>query len=428
MRSALPAWLAVWLLATLGQLSTANAQPSVRALTETLIGPAPGSARPGTIIPVGWARLNTGTEPLSVEFPPSVEVILITGSKEQTTQAARRADEPATAKPLLPGEFKQARYDVLLPVNVPMDKPLELRLRGIEASPIVLHLRPRSGPAPEAEPNSTPPDAGAGATTALGRFVREAEPTKASTGYDPGSFFKEHFFGYEPFYFIAGSRIPNARFQVSLRYQLVNNESAFATHHPWTKGVNFAYTQTSLWDLASPSTPFFDTSYKPEMLYLWQHVDRGRWGDGVQLDLQGGLQHESNGKGGLDSRSLNIAYLRPTLTLGEPDRFQFTLSPRAWVYAGDLDDNPDLARYRGYMDLRATVGWRRGVQLSTTGRLGDHWEHGSLQWDLTYPMMSLFSGAFSVYLHAQYFTGYGESLLLYNQRSEAFRIGFGLYR
>jgi outer membrane phospholipase A len=31
-------------------------------------------------------------------------------------------------------------------------------------------------------------------------------------------------------------------------------------------------------------------------------------------------------------------------------------------------------------------------------------------------------------LQAQYFTGYGESLLLYNQRSDAFRVGFALYR
>ena len=428
MRSALFAVFTVWLIATAASGPLANAQTAGQALTETLIGPAPASARIGATITLGWARLNTGANAATVEFPPTVDVLLSAGPLEQTVQASRVAGESASTTLLQPGEFKQARYSLGLPASLPRHTALEVRLRGIGASAILIPLQAAGENRSQDETGTTPGAAASGATTALGRFVREAEPTKASGGYEPGSFFKEHFFGYEPFYFIAGPRIPNARFQVSLRYQLVNNESDFAASHPWTKGVSFAYTQTSLWDLASPSAPFFDTSYKPEMLYLWQRVDRGHWGDGVRLDLQGGLQHESNGKGGADSRSLNIAYLRPTLTVGEPDRFQFSLSPRAWVYVGDLDDNPDLARYRGYVDLRGTLGWKRGLQLSTTGRLGDHWEHGSLQWDLTYPMMSLLSGAFSVYLHAQYFTGYGESLLLYNQRSEAFRIGFGLYR
>jgi outer membrane phospholipase A len=38
------------------------------------------------------------------------------------------------------------------------------------------------------------------------------------------------------------------------------------------------------------------------------------------------------------------------------------------------------------------------------------------------------AGSFSLYLQAQYFTGYGESLLGYKQRSDIFRAGFALYR
>jgi outer membrane phospholipase A len=43
-------------------------------------------------------------------------------------------------------------------------------------------------------------------------------------------------------------------------------------------------------------------------------------------------------------------------------------------------------------------------------------------------MMKLLSGSFGVYLHAQYFIGYGESLLLYNERGTSFRLGFSFYR
>jgi outer membrane phospholipase A len=163
------------------------------------------------------------------------------------------------------------------------------------------------------------------------------------------------------------------------------------------------------------------------LLYAWERLAGGS-NDWFRLDLQGGAQHESNGKGGLDSRSLNIAYLKPTLTLGRPGTIQLTLAPRVWVYVGDLDDNPDLKDYRGYGDLRAVVGWSKGLQLSALGRLGDDGNRGSVQLDLTYPMMKLLSESFSVYLHAQYFIGYGESLLLYNERGTSFRVGFSFYR
>jgi outer membrane phospholipase A len=201
------------------------------------------------------------------------------------------------------------------------------------------------------------------------------------------------------------------------------------------------------------SSPFLDTSYKPEIFYLWQRVDRGRWADWVRLDLQGGLQHESNGNPEVNSRlldlgnrvsyytlddsgnqqfktsrSMNMVYLRPTVTFGKADGLQLALSPRVWEYVGDLDDNPDLPFYRGYADLRVTVGWAKGLQLTTTGRLGNEGNRGSLQFDLSYPLMRLFSGSLSVYLYAQYFTGYGESLLLYDRRSDALRFGFALYR
>ncbi|HWH70387.1 MAG TPA: phospholipase A, partial [Candidatus Sulfotelmatobacter sp.] len=266
------------------------------------------------------------------------------------------------------------------------------------------------------------------AKTGLAKLLQQAEPTEPDREFEPGRFFKEHISGYEPFYFIAGTESPNAKFQISFKYQLLNNEGPVARHWTALKGFHVAYTQTSLWDWNQASAPFLDSSYKPELLYLWERVVGGQPTNWFRLDLQTGLQHESNGKGGEDSRSLNIAYLRPTLTFGRDDGLQFTFQPRAWVYVGDLSDNPDLPRYRGYADVRAILGWKRGLQLSGLGRLGEDADRGSLQLDLTYPLMTILSGSFSVYLHAQYFTGYGESLLLYNERSSAFRVGFSLYR
>lgn len=275
-----------------------------------------------------------------------------------------------------------------------------------------------------AQSADTPP---ADSTPRVAHDSATAPAASNPSPFDPGQFLKEHLSGYEPMYFVAGPDSPNAKFQFSIKYQLLNNEGPLARKVPWLRGVNLAYTQTSLWDWNQASAPFLDSSYKPEFLYCWERVVGGRATNSLRLDLQAGLQHESNGKGGLDSRSLNIAYLRPTLTLGRDDHFQLILQPRAWVYLGDLSDNPDIERYRGYADLRAIIGWKQNIQLSAIGRLGNSADKGSLQLDLTFPLMKVWRN-FSAYLQAQYFVGYGESLLLYNQRSTAYRFGFAIYR
>ena len=93
-------------------------------------------------------------------------------------------------------------------------------------------------------------------------------------------------------------------------------------------------------------------------------MDGGRWADWLRLDLQAGFQHESNGKSGADSRSLNMAYVEPKVVVGNEDGFQFSLAPRAWTYVGGLDENPDIKDFRGYVGLRSTLGWANGLLLS----------------------------------------------------------------
>ncbi len=389
-----------------------------------------------------WVQfLNLSNGPVTRAFPAKI-VCRITAGEQVFNTALEARDPSESGKVTIPaGGFVRKEYKLILPQDIEGQALLEVPQIG--ANRVVLDVRKQQEAVPdEAE---EPPK------SFFDRFFREGIVPKKD--YDPAIFFKQHFFGYEPIYFIAGSGRPSTKFQFSLRYQILNREGFLAKKVPPLTGLNFAYTQTSLWDLGSESSPFLDTSYKPELFYLWERVDRKRWADWFRLDLQGGFQHESNGNpeitsdflgegertsyyvedgsGGerlKTSRSLNILYLRPTAVFGKEDRLQFTLSPRVWAYVGNLSDNPDLSDYRGYADLRAIVGWPRGLQLLATGRLGDEGNRGSLQLDLTYPMMRLLSGSFSLYLHVQYFTGYGESLLLYYRRSDAVRFGISIYR
>jgi outer membrane phospholipase A len=373
-------------------------------------------------VPVGsrtnlWLNvLNPSSHDASWTFPRRIEGRMV--SPQGTSESWLELPDTAGAGEvkIAPGTFVRREYLLMIPASV--TGQVVVVFPQLNASRVVLNVQPPPPVAGATEEKEEP---------AFTRLIKHVEPTEPGKPFDPGRFFKEHISGYEPLYFIAGTKSPNAKFQISFRYQLLNNEGPLAIEAPALKGFHVAYTQTSLWDWNAVSAPFFDTSYKPEFLYAWDRVAGGQPPNWYQLDLQGGLKHESNGKAGADSRSLNIACCRPTLTLGRDDGLQLMLQPRAWVYLGDLSDNPDIADYRGYADLRAIVGWKRGLQLSALGRMGKDANHGSLQLDVTYPMMRIF-GSFSLYLDAQYFTGYGESLLEYNRRSEVFRAGFAIYR
>ena len=97
-------------------------------------------------------------------------------------------------------------------------------------------------------------------------------------------------------------------------------------------------------------------------------------------------------------------------------------------YLSNLDDNPDIADYRGYGDLRIVTGWRGGFQLAAVGRMGNDWDKGALELDLSYPLRNITGGNLDLYLYGQFFTGYGESLLRYDDSDTTFRLGVALVR
>jgi phospholipase A1 len=255
------------------------------------------------------------------------------------------------------------------------------------------------------------------------------QPTHTPTGAERTiAEFIGHFSGYEPMYFIAGPVDPLAKFQFSFKYRLLNEDAPLAKALPPLAGLHFAYTQLALWQIDKPSAPLFDNNYKPEFFWSDEDIQRVKIPGVSQFGFQGGYGHESNGKGGTDSREINILFARPIVTFGDPEAFHCYIAPKFYVYLGTLYGNTDIARYRGYCDLRTVIGWRQGLELSALGRVGKNFNRGSIQLDLTYPLRNLLMNNFDVYLDAQYFYGYGESLLTYNQRTSAFRIGLALVR
>ena len=172
--------------------------------------------------------------------------------------------------------------------------------------------------------------------------------------------------------------------------------------------ISFAYAQNSWWQITQDSAPFRESNYRPE-LYVSAPVP-------FADELKIGAMHESNGKGGEESRSWNRLYAQSTWSADG-----FSITPRAW-YAFWLDrTNEDIADYMGYGDLRASYTFGK-QRLSALWRNNLHFDgsnRGAIELNYSFP---IFNSGFYGYL--RYLNGYGESLADYKRSVN--KIGIGL--
>jgi outer membrane phospholipase A len=210
-----------------------------------------------------------------------------------------------------------------------------------------------------------------------------------------------------------------ARYRIGLAYDLT---------HPWhadlPADLSLVYNQTSVWDLNETSRPFRDSSYMPAIaVNNHRPEDRWRLDDGATLWAEAGLRHESNGRSGIASRSIGLLYLRPSLRL-ERAGWAWTISPEAHAYM-KRGDNPDLPRYRGYIDLDTAieVPWRE-LRLDAFVRHGTRPGIWTLHLGASAPLPILSTGG-SPYLQALWVSGYGPTFLEYRDRPGS-RLSLGI--
>lgn len=245
------------------------------------------------------------------------------------------------------------------------------------------------------------------------------------TVYEP---YQKNAASYEPVYFLVGTEPEKSKFQISFKYRLFDADSVFGESNPWVQGLHFGYTQTSFWDLKSDSAPFADTSYKPELFWLSRNFLASEYGFLKGVFLQGGLQHESNGRGGDLSRSTNYGYIKPIFVLYDEDsRMGLEVSTKIWTYINNEDEtNANLADYRGYFDFGVHLSLAESFAAGTQFRWAD--EGLSFQLDISYPLHRIFGDALDIYFYAEYSNQLAESLLEFEERTQAFRLGLAFIR
>lgn len=257
----------------------------------------------------------------------------------------------------------------------------------------------------------------AGATHAGG-----PAPSTALAGPTYGGFerFRSAISPYEPVYFdVGGNDSRMARFQISLKYRLFTPEDPQRPR--FYDGLYLGYTQTSLWDLHSESNPFIDTSFKPSVFWRRDAIFQPE-NSAFFMGLQTGVEHESNGKSGDESRSLNFAYIQPEFNYRFSHGSTLTFAPRVKQYFG-TKDNPDYKDYVGHVDWKVRWAQDDGLVLTGLYRQGDGSRY-STQLEAAWPLKRTFLNM-NGYFHVQYFKGYNETLLGYDQKTGS-QVRFGL--
>lgn len=180
----------------------------------------------------------------------------------------------------------------------------------------------------------------------------------------------------------------------------------------------FAYTQQAFWQSYNDniSAPFRDTNHEPEAFLLYS-VDQGIWGIKPN-SIAIGLNHQSNGQAEPISRSWNRVYMD---FLFETDSMIISVKP--WYRipeARSQDDNPNIEKYFGYGELNLVHVYEDySVDIMIRNNLRVE-NKGAVQVGFTFPAWGKIRG------YVQYFNGYGQSLLDYDNKIQSLGVGIML--
>jgi len=212
---------------------------------------------------------------------------------------------------------------------------------------------------------------------------------------------------------------------VEVKFQISFKKLFWANPFGESSALFFAYTGQSYWQAynSDVSSPFRETNHQPEIFAMWA-TDWKFYGWQIPAFLFG-VEHQSNGRSGLNSRSWNRVYTQWVL---EKNRWVIIFKPwwripedeKSSAFDQKGDDNPDIDNFMGYFELQTRYQWKEnnfGVIVRNNLRPDNK---GAFQFDWTFPLNS--SGQLRGYL--QYFNGYGESLIDYNRLTN--RLGVGL--
>ncbi len=176
----------------------------------------------------------------------------------------------------------------------------------------------------------------------------------------------------------------------------------------------FAFTSVAWWQTFNDdiANPFRETNYEPELFFRTYRRFDLLGLNFVNWDI--GYNHQSNGQSDPTSRGWDRIIGSTAVELTD----DLVLGLRAWyVFDSQEDNNPDIERYLGHGDIG--LGWAPNRNTLTL-MYRPASRGGALQATWSYPISQYLR------LYAQYWNGYGESLIDYDVRTQRFGLGIAL--
>lgn len=226
-----------------------------------------------------------------------------------------------------------------------------------------------------------------------------------------------------------GDTDAQVKFQISMKFRVLEHVLKYNLFPAY-----FAYTQKSLWNVGQQSMPFEENNYNPEFFldYPANAVIIGRFK--LRSIVISPIEHESNGLVGVQSRSWNRQYVLLRFGLESKEKLAVTNSflpdkasmyIKLWYASGYSDSNAYLQSigsndkfldYMGRGEIGASIrnflwgGSLRDHQLDIKTPIFRDRRKDSYELELRQQLPNM---NFAIYL--QYWYGYGETLLRFNQ-------------
>lgn len=203
-----------------------------------------------------------------------------------------------------------------------------------------------------------------------------------------------------------------------IKYQFSFKVPAWKNILNSSTSLYLAYTQLSYWQAYNKQAFFRETDYEPEIYFSdkLNYLLFKKW----RLNfINIGAVHQSNGQGNTLERSWNRAFLATAIS---SDNWIIGVKP--WIIFRDSTyerQNPDMSTYLGYEEF--LVAYKYHNQVFSLGsrnffESGGRRSGNTFSW--SFPLTIYIKG------YVQVFSGYGQSLIEYNHRTNSIGVGIAV--